>query len=177
VAQPAEFAKQVQAHENIQMFSNRPRSITSTPITLLHPVFGEFDDDTKNSQADPKISSFVLELATMMCEFHPDEGARTLAFRQLIWKHFEIKLEAAKVAGTGFTTDGHASHGFYVYISTEGKNEIGSTLADPAIQSAVYYHHHIREFAASDSGSRFPCLHIYYFGRESSLSEFHLGGH
>jgi hypothetical protein len=159
------------------MFCNRPRSATSNPITLLHPIFGEFYDDSRISEPDSKISSFVLELATMMCDFYDDENKRTEAFRELIWNHLTIKLVAAKVTGTKFITDGHASVGFDVYINTKGMNEVGSTPADPALQSAVYYHHHICNQATRLLGSRLLCLHIYYFGEEPPLSDVRLDEH
>jgi hypothetical protein len=70
------------------------------------------------------------------------------------------------VAGTGFKTDGHASVGFYVYVNTECKNEIGSTAADPSLQSAIYYHHHTNYSVGKVQNSRFPCLHVFCFGKE-----------
>jgi hypothetical protein len=170
VAQPAKF-KDVQHDSDIQMFCNRPRSATSNPITLLHPIFGGFYDDSRSSELDPKISSFVLELAMMMCDFYDDEDKRTEVFREFIWNHFTIKLDVAKVK---FMTDGHASVGFDVYINTKGKNEVGSTPADPALQSAVYYHYHIRNQATRLLGFGFPCLHIYYFGEEPHFRTFDL---
>jgi hypothetical protein len=164
-AQPAKF-RDIQADPKIQIFCNRPRSVTSNPITLLHPIFGKFDDDSKNFKADPEISSFVQALTVMMADFYDDEAQRALSFRKLIYDHFKIKLEAANVATTPYTTDGHVSIGFHVYLNSEAKNEAGSTPADSSIQSAICYHYHIRPFASSMVWSRFPCIHIYYFGKE-----------
>jgi hypothetical protein len=76
VAQPAVFQTQVQLIPDIQMFSNRPCSATSTPITLLRPIFGEFDDDSKRSQENPKISSSVPELAEEICKFYGQAFAK-----------------------------------------------------------------------------------------------------
>jgi hypothetical protein len=95
VAQPAKF-KDVRHDPDIQMFCNRPCSATSNPVTLLYPIFGEFYDDSMSSELDPKISSFVLELAMMMCDFYDDEDKHTEAFRELIWNHFMIKPDMAK---------------------------------------------------------------------------------
>ena len=69
-----------------------------------------------------------------------------------------------KVEGTEFSTDGHAYVGFHIYVNTKCKNEIGSTLADPCFQSAIYYHHHVKYLVGKVQNSRFPCLHLYYFG-------------
>lgn len=99
-----------------------------------------------------------------MCDFYEDEQKHVQIVRQLIWEHFHIKLESATIPDTRFTTDGHASVGFYVYLNTEGKNEFGST-ADPSVRSIVNGHYHVRYMAKGHPGSRFPCLHMYYFGK------------
>jgi len=150
------------------MFCNRPRTANSTPITLLHPVFGQFVADSKNHPLDPKIACFALELATEMCKFYKSKGERAQSFRDLILERLDIELKAAKVEGTEFSTDGHAFVGFHVYVNTECKNEFGSTLADPCLQSAIYYHHHAKYSVGKKvQNSRFPCLHLYYFGMNS----------
>ena len=151
------------------MFCNRPRTANSTPITLLHPIFGQFVDDCKNCPLTPKLARFALELATEMCKFYKSEADRAQVFRDLICDRLEIKLKAVKVEGTEFTTDGHASVGFHIYVNTECKNEIGSMPADPYLQSAIYYHHHAKYSVGKVQNSRFPCLHIYYFGKSSSV--------
>lgn len=107
-----------------------------------------------------------------MCKFHDKEADRSQVFRYLIWQRLRIKLNAAKVEGTGFETDGHASAGFYAYVNTECKNKIGSTLADPYLQSAIYYHHYTKYVVDIVQNSRFPCLHLYYFGKSSSIQVF-----
>src|ERR1700691_2366568 len=121
LAQPSEFSK-IQKDSTIRMFCNRPRMATSTPITLLHPIFGQFIDDCKDCPLTPKLARFALELATEMCKFYKSEADRAQVFRDLICDRLEIKLKAAKVEGTEFTTDGHASVGFHVYVNTKCKN-------------------------------------------------------
>ncbi|KIM73510.1 hypothetical protein PILCRDRAFT_15165 [Piloderma croceum F 1598] len=74
------------------------------------------------------MACFSLELATEMCKFHESEADRALAFRDLIWGRLKIKLDAAKVAGTTFHTDGHTSVGSHAYVNTECKNEIDNML-------------------------------------------------
>jgi hypothetical protein len=151
------------------MFCNRPWTANPTPITLLHPIFGQFVDDCKNCPLTPKLARFALELATEMCKFFKSEADRAQAFRDLIWERLSIKLNAAKVRGTEFNTDGYASVGSHVYVNTECKNEIGSTPADPCLLSAIYYHHHAKYSFGKVQNSRFPCLHLYYFGKSSSI--------
>ena len=87
-----------------------------------------------------------------------------LMFR-LIWEHFQIKLEPALIPNTRFTTSGHASVGSNVYLNMAGKNEFGSTAADPSVQSIIYGHYRVCNLASSHPGSRFPCLHFYYSGK------------
>jgi hypothetical protein len=141
LAQPSKFSK-LQEDSAIRMFCNRPRTATSTPITLLHPIFGKFVDDCKDCLPTPDLACFALDLATEMCKFYKNEVDRAQAFRDLIWDQLEIKLDVTKVEGTEFSTDGHASPsiGSHVYV----KNEIGSTAADPYLQSATHYHHHAK---------------------------------
>jgi hypothetical protein len=98
-----------------------------------------------------------------MTDFYDEESRRFLAFHTLIFNHFGVKLEAANVTTTQYPTDGHAPLGFHVYANMVAKNENGTTPADPAIQSAVYYHYQVRPFVTEILGSRFPCIHIYYF--------------
>ncbi|KAF8584767.1 hypothetical protein K439DRAFT_1345081 [Ramaria rubella] len=146
------------------MFCNRPEEAASTPITLLHPIFGQFVDDCKVDISNPKINLFVRELAKEMCKFYDEGRSRAQKFRDLIWNHFGIKLETADIPNTALATDGHATVGYYVYIRSEGRNEACNTKADPALQTAIYYHHHIKNVSLEILGSRFPCIHIYYFG-------------
>lgn len=164
LGQPSEFAK-LQQRTDVQIFCNRPRTIHSIPITLLHPAFGKFVHDCEHYTPDRETTAFVLAFAEAMCEFYSDEQERTEAVRNLIWAHFRIKLEPAEVADTRFVTDGHASVGYNVYLNTEGKNELGSTLADPSVKSVIYGHHHVHKVAGEFPGCRFPCLHMYYFGK------------
>ena len=170
LGQPAEFAK-IQSNSDIRMFCNRPRTATSTPITLLYPIFGQFVDDCKNCLPTPELARLALELATKMCTFYPNEAARAQTFREFVYERLGIRLNAAKVEGTEFTTDGYASIGFHAYVNTECKNEIGSTPADPYLQFAICYHYHAKYSVGKVQNSRFPCLHIYYFGKCSSVSD------
>lgn len=167
LAQPSQFSN-IQKDPNTLMFCNRPRTANSTPITLLHPIFGKFVEDCKVHPLDPEMAKFTLELATDMCKFYQDEADFALAFRALIGERLKIKLEAARVPGTKFDTDGHASVGshVYVYVNTESKNKVGSTAADPSLRSAIYYHHHTKYSVSKVQNSRFPCLHLYFFGKE-----------
>ena len=169
LARPNEFLK-IQEKSDTCMFCNRPRTATSTPITLLHPIFGQFVDNC-NCLPTPESARFALDLATQMCSFYRDEGTRAHTFRELIYNRLGIQLYPAKVEGTEFITDGHASLGFHTYLNTECKNEIGSTPTDPYLQSAIYYHYHTKNSVQKVQNSRFPCLHIYYFGKCSSVSD------
>ena len=164
LAKPTEFAKLLQRQTNTQIFCNRPWDAFSTPVTLLHRVFGKFVDDCEVYIPDAKTTSFVWAFMEMMCDFYKDERARVEIVRKMFWKYFDIKLEPAEIGGSGFTTDGHASVGYSVYLNTEGKNEFGSTPADPSMQSIVYGRYHVGN-VNDRPGSRFPCLHMYYFGK------------
>ena len=170
LGKPFDFSK-FQNNSAIRMFCNRPRTATSTPTTLLHPIFGQFVDGCKDCLPTPELACFALELATQMCKFYPNETARAQTFRDVVYERLGIKVNAASVEGTEFTTDGHASIGFHTYVNTECKHEIGSTTADPYLQSVICYHHHIKYSVGKLQNFRFPCLHIYYFGKCSSVSD------
>ena len=171
LGQPPEFSK-IQDNSAIRMFCNRPQMFTSTLIMLLHLIFGQFVDNCKNCHTTPELACFALDLATQMCAFYPNEASREQVFHELAYEGLGIKLNATKVEGTDFTTDGHASIGFHTYINTECKNEIGSMAADLYLQSAIYYHYHAKNSFCTVKNSRFPCLHIYYFSKCSLVSDF-----
>jgi hypothetical protein len=168
LGQPSAFAE-LQKRPEIQFFCNRPRSVFSTPITLLHRAFGSFVDDSENHRAlvlnaDSETSAFVLAFADMMCQFLPS-GGRAEMVRELIMEHFQIKLEAAaEVPETRHMAGGQASVGSHVYLNVEGENEACGAVADPAIKSLICGHYHVHKEAGKFLDCVFPCLHLYFFG-------------
>ena len=113
-------------------YCNRPSRTSSTPVTLLHPIFGEFVDDCEIYKPTEVDNAFVLDLSTNMSEIYDTEAESAKVFRDLLYQYYCIQLYPADVPGTSYRTDGHASIGPYCFLITEAnaKNEIGSTGSD-----------------------------------------------
>ncbi|KAF8468174.1 hypothetical protein BDZ91DRAFT_848037 [Kalaharituber pfeilii] len=133
---PAMFAKlQGDANDNNPLiYCNRPYWASSTPVTLLHPIFGEFVDECQNYKLTEVDIAFVLELSTEMSKIYDTEAERAKIFRP------------------------------HCFLITEAKREIGSTGSDPYLQAALYYQKFLDDPAAATPGSVLPCFHIFYFG-------------
>ncbi|KAG1770119.1 hypothetical protein EV702DRAFT_1049446 [Suillus placidus] len=72
-----------------------------------------------------------------MSSFYSDELTRMNVFRQVL-RDYGIILNASMVGSTKCTTDGHllSTNGKFVQVIVEGKNEIGSGVAEPLLTLA-----------------------------------------
>ncbi|KAG8938517.1 hypothetical protein FRC03_007149, partial [Tulasnella sp. 419] len=122
------------------------RSEPRIPITLLHPVFAQFlDDDCEQHNPTPEDNAIVDELT------------------EHLMLEYKIPVAPTYIEGTGYSADGHASVGHYVYLITEAKNEMGTGGRDPYIQSGLY--HAASVLHLGDQPLKLgllPCFHIYY---------------
>jgi hypothetical protein len=144
---------------------NRPRTVAkSLPVTLLEPVFAAFVDDCQNYQPTVDDNNFVRQLSEEMSYAYPSELDRMKAFRQLL-RNYAIILDASM---TKFVTDGHllSHNGKFVQVISEGKNEIGSSSAEPFAQCMMSYRKFLKESKNEIAGLRcvMPCIYIVVFG-------------
>ena len=116
-------------------------------MTLLHPIFGKFLDDCKTRCANESDNQFVLELSIQ--KYYATEEKRMSEFRAIL-RCYGITLEASTIDGTSYRTDGHLHLDGRVVLLVEGKNEIGSTGAEPIFQGLASLR--------ADQVIAFPCF-------------------
>lgn len=156
--QAKEFSKR-QADPKQTIYCNRPQNASATtPITLLHPIFGQFMDDCENHKPTVQDNMLVSELSTTISNFYADEDGRAQHIREIFAKHGGIHLVRTKIEGTKYETDGDISHCDFRFVIIEIKNEFGYSGAEPFLQAIRYYLESTRRHAAMMQGSVLPCL-------------------
>jgi hypothetical protein len=161
---PSSVAKHQAEHQDPQeprILCNRPAGLLSIPVTLLHPIFGQFMDNCRDHVPTPQDNEFVRVLSSRMSDFFVTETARRDAFIDIMSQYYHLQLSPAAVPGTDYKTDGHATANGEVYMISEAKNELG-TSGDPVYQTALCYLEFMR--LRHNEDSVLPCLHIYYAG-------------
>jgi hypothetical protein len=163
--QTADFSSR--QHRDAQAIAcNRPSSASDViPVTLLHPVFGEFIDDCDNYEPNKKDHDVVLKLQTAMSHIYADEKSRAKAIRD-VFESYGIYLRPTKIGS--FETDGDMTSGRFVTLLAEFKNDVGWSGAEPYLQAALYYLEFTRKLAPKYSQSSLPCLIMLVFGSFSS---------
>jgi len=98
-AVPKKFAQE-QNDDDRALYCNRPVSTrASIPVTLLHPIFGQFVDDCDTHIPTEEGNSLVLDLSQAMSDFYEDENARASKFREILIAH-DFDIAATTVDGT-----------------------------------------------------------------------------
>ena len=133
------------------------------PITLLHPVFSQFVEDTQNIQLTPGDNTLAMDLAVAMAAFYPDEATRAESIRTVLEAH-EVHFNVTKTKTTGYETDGDISTRGYRFVLAEFKNEAGSCSGEPYFQTIGYYLESTRLQAPKMVNSPLPCLLLSIFG-------------
>jgi hypothetical protein len=146
---------------------NRPYGVpTALPLSLLHPVFGEFIDSAKNYVPTPDDVLFLLAFVQAMVNVHKVEDSR----RDTVLTIFEkFKMYVRPTSIGKFVTDGDLSSGKFRFLIFEFENEIGATGAEPFFQAILYYLEATRKFAGQHHDSVLPCIIVLIFGALSFL--------
>jgi hypothetical protein len=131
------------------------------PLSLLHPIFGEFVDDAENYVPTPDDVPFFLAFVKAMVDVYKVEDGRRLTVSEIFENH---KMYIKPTSIGKFGTDGDLSSGKFRYAIFEFKNEIGATGAEPFFQAILYYLEATRKFAGEHSNSVLPCIIILIFG-------------
>jgi hypothetical protein len=137
------------------------------PVTLLHPIFGQFIDECKEYKPTAIDNAFVLELSEAMSKVYPDEADRGKGIRQLFGDMYDIDFMQTVREGTTYTTDGDVGHNNDRNLScalVEFKDDVGSKGAEPFMQSILYYLELTRARAPKMPNSVLPCMVINVFG-------------
>ena len=156
------FDAQISSGEPVWCFNRPPEAGAATPVTLLHPIFGKFLDDCKTHCPNESDNQLVLELSIKMSKYYATEEKRMSEFRAIM-ERYGIVLGASTIEGTNYRTDGHLRIGERVILLVEGKNEIGSTGAEPIFQGLAYYSSVVSD-PASRPSDRFPLFLIFVVG-------------
>jgi hypothetical protein len=164
LGEPPEFKKYQRASDGPAFYFNRPPSAAGIiPVTLLHPIFGQFVDDCDTHMPTREDNTLVFALSKAMSEFYDNEDSRATEFRDILAAH-GIEMRATRIEGTKYQTDGDIQMEFNRYTIAEVKGEIGSKGAEPLIQVGWYYQESTKKAAQDKGGSCLPCLLIYLFG-------------
>ena len=164
--QPAEF-KKLQSRSPPAFFFNRPpEAATVTPLTLLHPVFGEFVHDCDTVRPTREDNEFVLTVWREMSGFFKEEKDRANAFRRRL-AGYGIDMAASGIGS--YQTDGDLRKKGLCFAILEVKTELASGQADPLFQAASYYVASMRETSEEYPNARLPSILIYLFGQLQSI--------
>ena len=146
---------------------NRPHGLPAElPLSLLHPVFGEFVDDAENYVPTPNDVPFFLEFVQAMANVYKVENKRRETVLTIFQK-YNMHINPTSIGE--FRTDGDLSSGKFRYLIFEFKNEIGATGAEPFFQAILYYLEATRKFAGEHHNSVLPCIIVLIFGALSFL--------
>jgi hypothetical protein len=142
-------------------FDRPPSNSPTIPITLLHPIFGQFQDDCASYTPTREDHVFALAFLLAMSEFYENEDERAARARKL-WKDYGVDMKPSKSGRN--CTDGDIRWNDFVLAILEYKMELGSFGAEPLFQSGWYFVDITRKILAENPNIQFPCLLLYAFG-------------
>ena len=151
----------------------RPPGALSIPVTLLHPIFGQFVDDCDTHKPTSEDNTFILDLSREMSNFFENEAQRQKAFIDIL-RDRDIRIVPSSIAG--YHTDGDLHVNGRRYLIIEVKSEVGSKGAEPYCQAILYYMRantdEVAKVLEENAQFNFPCLIITLFGALCSKSSF-----
>ena len=162
-AVPAEFEKLQIMNPLPLAYCNRPAAASSTPVTLMHPIFGRFVDECNAYVPTKDDNAFIANLSKCMSGFFEDERKRRDAFIDL-FRQYGVYLHAADIMSTPYRMDGHATQNGYMYCLSEAKPELAAGSAEPYLQSILFYRASCKFWRPGDCISVLPFLFIFYCG-------------
>ncbi|KAH7908778.1 hypothetical protein BJ138DRAFT_1115536 [Hygrophoropsis aurantiaca] len=144
-----------------------PPKHDTIPVTLLHPIFGQFLDDSRAHEPISEDNNFVRQLLSEMPNFFNNEKERETAFYKILQAYHGGIVPSSLRSGaqTGGATNviGHR------YMILEVKPEIGSGDADPYCQALLHFIEATPDYVGK-SGFNFPCIIVTLFGAHMSFS-------
>ncbi|KAG2090483.1 uncharacterized protein F5147DRAFT_748223 [Suillus discolor] len=146
-----------------------PHELKETiPATLLHPVFGQFMDDSWTHTTTEDDNNLVHELGNVMSAFYETESKRVDAVSVVLTRYSPGFHLNSKVQGTAYITDADMSidihNHHHPYVIAEFKNEAATSNSEPYIQALSYYLESTRMSVLRMSGSSLPCFLLILFG-------------
>ncbi|KAG1790112.1 uncharacterized protein HD556DRAFT_1242869 [Suillus plorans] len=165
---PSSFRER-QQDEKLRIACGRPREVEEAiPATLLHPVFGQFIDDSRTHTITEDDNNLVDELANAMSALHDTEKKRVETVSEVLSRYkLGFRLNS-KVQGTAYFTDAEMSvevqNYRHSFVIAEFKNEAAVSSSEPYMQALSYYLESTRVSAPRMSGSALPCFLLILFG-------------
>ncbi|KAH7918819.1 hypothetical protein BV22DRAFT_1075898 [Leucogyrophana mollusca] len=156
------YSQQNDVSQNILCGCPRPTD-APIPVTLLHPVFGQFIDDCESHTVTMEDSAFLLRLSTAMSAFNSDVETRAQTIRDE-FADWGLHFIRSNIEGTSYEIQGDMSVDGHRYAIAEFANEIGFEGADPYVQASLRYLESTRMHALEFPGSALPCFIILVFG-------------
>ncbi|KAF8872351.1 hypothetical protein BD779DRAFT_1452885 [Infundibulicybe gibba] len=156
-AQTQNFSE-LQSDPDLAIHCNRPQSAAHpTPVTLLHPIFGQFVDECETLRPKYEDNAFALEAFQIISALYPSEVSRKDGILGLFERH-KIPLHGCSIQGIPPSTD--ADTGFPFAIA-----EMESDYVEPYAQAAFYYLESTREhWAMAYPASPLPCIIVTVIG-------------
>jgi hypothetical protein len=165
---PSSFRER-QCDEKLQIACGRPRELEEAiPATLLHPVFGQFTDDSRTHAITEEDNNMVDELANAMSALYANENQRINAVGEVL-KRYRLDFHLnGRVHGTAYVTDADMSvnirNNRHPVVIAEFKNEAAVSSSEPYMQALSYYLESTRASAPRMSGFALPCFLLTIFG-------------
>jgi hypothetical protein len=149
-----------------QIRCGRPRHPEETiPATLLHPVFGQFLDDSQTHVMTKEDNDFIEELANVMSDVYDSEPERVAKVHN-VFKSHDINFNLSeRVVGTDYVIDGAMSVAGHRYVIAEFKNEAAACSSEPYMQCTAYYLESTKKQALQMTTSPLPCFILVLFGQ------------
>ncbi|KAF8833879.1 hypothetical protein BDN67DRAFT_916066, partial [Paxillus ammoniavirescens] len=143
----------------------RPRHPEETiPATLLHPVFGQFLDDSQTHVMTKEDNDFIEELANVMSDVYDTEQERVTKVYNVFRSH-DINFNLGeRVDGTDYVIDGAMSLDGHRYVIADFKNEVAASSSEPYMECAAYYLESTKKQALKMTASPLPCFLLVIFG-------------
>lgn len=146
---------------------NRPPSLKTTPLSLIHPIFGTFLDNLENYQPTSSDNALVKELRHQMSKVYDTEAEPCETFHSILSRHYnnEISLQVASVGSTLSESDGHIKEGDHL-LSVAVAKMVGKSTGDAEVQCFGYFLASAHEIykAKKELYGVCPCIVVYCNG-------------
>jgi hypothetical protein len=135
----------------------------NVPLTLLHPVFGQFVNDCQKTRLMAADYNIAKVLREKMCAFYSNEGECLKEICKAL-QEYGIAVHPGPIAETKQKTDGHICTCDGSILIIELKNEIGWKGAEPSLQLALYFWVFCHELGLFGDDSHHPRFVIFVVG-------------
>ncbi|KAI9574360.1 hypothetical protein HD554DRAFT_2201417 [Boletus coccyginus] len=96
------------------------------PTILLHPIFGQFIEDTRNIPLTVEDNKLAMDLVGTMSAFYSNEFSWIKKIQGVL-ETYNVHFYIIKIKTTGYKADGNISTQGYRYVIAEFKNKTGNT--------------------------------------------------